>query len=135
MQNLKLSISYIRRTLPEQSDIYKKSCRSATAFKSFNYSADVSVLVSDEDSATEESAEEASDEEEESVDEADESSLVTEDVTDDVAELVVEELSVLLKFPLYITMKLTTRATTKKMIAATFVSLFSLASFERPEFL
>ena len=56
--------------MPEQSGIYKKSCRSATAFKSINYSADVSVLVSDEDSATEESAEEASDEEaEESVDE------------------------------------------------------------------
>ena len=37
--------------------------------------------------------------------------------------------------PLYITMKLTTRATTKKITAAIFVSLFSLASFERPEFL
>ena len=59
--------------MPEQSGIYKKSCRSATAFKSINYSADVSVLVSDEDSATEESAEEASEDvTEESVDEASE---------------------------------------------------------------
>ncbi len=57
--------------MPEQSGIYtKKAAAVRQLLKSINYSADVSVLVSDEDSATEESAEEASVEEaEESVDE------------------------------------------------------------------
>ena len=69
--------------------------------------------------------------------------LLVSDVVEDVLLLVVDVVLLVVeedvpprfaKFPLYITMKLTIRATIKKVKAAVFVSLLSLASLDLPAF-